>query len=95
MTGEQLKQEGIALVDGNNPTWMDRAVAFIAAQPFGPQFTSDEIRASMGDSCPNPNCWGAAFHIAAKQGYIERVGYMKSGLKSAHSRVISVWRRKA
>lgn len=41
----------------------------------------------------NPNCWGALFSAMANAGEIEFVAYRKSRRRSAHSRVVSVWRK--
>lgn len=94
---EQLKREGIEQVSQNWPTWTDRAVDAIRVYALAivGEFTSDEVRkfSSLPDA-PNPNCWGAAFNAAAKLGIIEATGYRRSTLKSAHSRVVTIWKRK-
>jgi len=98
MTGETLKQAGLALVSDNNEEWIDRVMEMIRRfAQSGTEFASEDVRNYCGTwkdfpQPKSPNAWGAAFSVAAKQGLIKRVGYAKNTLPSAHARVVAVWR---
>lgn len=96
--GEARKAEGQEQVAEHNEAWMDYVTSAIACfAKSGIEFTSEDVRTYCGtwaafSSPKHPNAWGAAFSRAAKQGLIERVGYQKNRLASAHSRIVSTWR---
>lgn len=96
MNGETLKHQG-ALAAALHQKKMDsfwhvKAIeALISLCKSNKKFTSEDIHAKAG-SPEVPNAMGALFIWAASQGMIEHVDYAKSKRKSAHSRVIKVWR---
>lgn len=95
--GEARKAEGQELVAANNADWLDTVdYAILCHANSGRTFTVEDVRIRCrGVALPepkHPNAWGAAFSRAAKQGLIERVGYQKNRLASAHSRIVSTWR---
>lgn len=93
--GGAAKSAGIAKVLQHNANWQESAEA-IALGLLG-EFTSDDIRlACQKAGLPqpkHPNAWGAVISALAKSGAIVRVGFRNSALKSAHARMVGVWRR--
>mgnify|MGYP006343779831 FL=1 len=92
MTGEQAKQMGLDLVSNHNPDFLammrDRATIFCLRNG---EVTVDDLRewADRNNCRPaHPNAWGAVFRTG-----FERVGFRKSTTPSAHSRMVSIWRR--
>lgn len=96
-SGESLKDEGMAKVTEHNEAWMHAVMGIIKQlAKDSVSFTSEDVRFRCGGLEPkSPNAWGAAFSTAARQGLIERCGYQKNTLPSAHARVVAVWRGKA
>jgi len=97
--GEQRKHEGINRVSNNNVIWMDMVIPVIdALASTGAPFTAEDLRVECGkQQIPrptHPNAWGAAFNTAAKMNLIERVGYDKNRLASAHARAVGLWKGK-
>ena len=97
MKGEQLKAQGTEVVASHNEEWAEQAIDLIKSfARSSSTFTVQDVRtcqlAEWLGQPKHPNAWGAAFSVAAKQGLIVRVGYVKNGLASAHSRVVAQWR---
>lgn len=97
--GEQHKADGIEALGFTHAAWMEAATCVLESLANrGSEFTSDDLRrecdAKWVCEPSHPNAWGAVFSKAAKAGLIERIGYRKSTLPSAHARVVAVWRRK-
>lgn len=92
--GELLRDEGCEKVAEHNPRWMDEAKAMIRhLAAVEPQFTSDALRDRLR-APPHQNCVGAAFRAVAREGQIERIGYVKADSASRHAAVIGLWRKK-
>lgn len=93
MTGAQLKQLGLDLVEINAQTFCEtmRSVARGICREQG-TVTSDDLRLyarENGIEPHHPNAWGAIFRTG-----FERVGYENAKTPSAHSRMISRWKLK-
>jgi hypothetical protein len=93
MTGETLKQQGLALVEGHTPEgwrW-----GFITAgrriAMHGAPFTAEDIVSCCGLP-PNPNAIGAAMHALARELRLVRVGYRPAKRPSRHAGAVAVWR---
>ncbi len=91
-SGQELRDNGIALVDGAEPlAWKakaDAAIATLAAS--GLEFTAEDVRAIAGDPS-RPNAMGAAFNRAAKTGTITYVRHAPSSRPTLHRCAIRVW----
>lgn len=91
--GQQRKQEGIARVSGNPMAAPWRAVAIRRLRDLaltGEPFTSEDVTSVAGQP-PTPNSVGALLSGAARQGWIERVGFAPADHAEAHARIISEW----
>lgn len=94
MNGQQLKMQGLDLVEQNNTTWVERMrdVAKIqCATSLNGTVTTDNLRYwanATNDHPESPNAWGAVF----RGKHWECVGRVKSGYRSNHAREIKVWR---
>ena len=93
MTGENLKQDGISRVIASNPDWVASAIALInSLVRSNGRVTADDLRSAISFPPPHPNCVGAAFGSAAKQGLIRASGsFIKSVHPATHARRIGVW----
>ena len=98
--GEQLKQEGCAVVAFNaGPLWnraVDECIAECALA-FD-EFTYDDVRrlaAQRGIPEPHhPNAWGARMHAAARHGICRMTGRRRRSLRGiAHARQVEIWTR--
>jgi hypothetical protein len=92
MKGETAKQFGLDLVSNHNPDFLAtmRHVARVHCTRHG-EVTIDDVRQwadLMSYKPSHPNAWGAVFRTG-----FERIGFRKSTTPSAHSRMVSVWRR--
>lgn len=97
-TGEDLKQAGmsqaLAHADQVYPAWTERAVMAIArfAAAKKTSFMVEEVKAFADlPMPPTVNCWGAACNKAKSMGIISFVGYGRTSLPAAHSRVSGIW----
>lgn len=97
--GENRKAGGVQQVAEHNEEWI--AGMLLVLRDFaasGKEFTVQDVRRSngaMGIKQPkSPNAWGSLFSVAAKQGLIERTGFAKNNMSSAHARIVAVWRGK-
>jgi hypothetical protein len=89
--GEAARDEGVALVSENNPTFVEimREAARVLARKNG-SVCSDDLRAyaqMCGIEPEHQNAWGAIFR---GQEWVV-VGRRKSRLTSNHAREIRVW----
>lgn len=80
------------------PTWTQRALAWITSQPGGARFTSEDLTAALGLPTGEVgqhrnNATGAVMRTAARQGLIRRIGYVESVRKRSHAAVLSRWER--
>ena len=95
-SGETLKREGIELVSGHNPDWVNAAMTeIVRLVALKPEITADDLRPFIDRAGPpkHPNAIGAAFSGVAKSGLIRRVSFRKSDTPSNHSRYVTVWAR--
>lgn len=95
MSGERLRDEGMARADSVQPQqWRDDVDRHIAAlAQTGQAFTADVVSALAGDSpTGSRGAMGARFHHAARRGLIERVGYVPSRRPSVHAHPVALWR---
>ncbi len=94
MTGETLKQAGLALVKSHTPEeWRADflfAGRYLAAK--GEPFTSEDVVTFIGNRPANPNAVGAAMHTLARELKLVRVGYRPARRPSRHAGVVAVWR---
>ncbi len=89
--GEARRDAGMAKVLDASAEWRSDAMVAIrglALEPTG--FTAEEVRAIVGDP-PRPNAMGAVFHLAARRGWIRKVGYRKATRPSLHATELAVW----
>lgn len=95
-SGEALAREGMGRAESNaDQDWLTRArevvKALIAA---GEPFTTDHIwyrLEQLGVATHEPRALGALIRQAAKQGVIQRQGYIPTTRPEAHARPIPVW----
>lgn len=93
MTGTELRDNGIALVDQATPDqWKNEADSLIVSMArSGAEFTAEDVRAWVGDP-PKPNAIGARFMAALRSGIIERAGWKHASRREAHARALAVYR---
>jgi hypothetical protein len=92
--GRVLKAEGAQRRSARDPSYHAQAMAAIHVLACGPDFTSDDLHAALGEWTPtHPNSVGAAFHAATRAGIIVRVGYRQSARPEAHARIVAIYRR--
>lgn len=97
LTGEQLRDSGIALVTANNKEWMVEARQLLNVVVWkGQQVTGEEIKKRMllvGLQQPkSKNCWGALIKWAVNHRYLQDSGKSKKCTDvSAHYRRTVVW----
>ena len=93
MSGEQVKQLGLDLVESHNPDFV--ALARAEARRLcirNGSVSADDLRGWSNDNGihpGHPNAWGSVF----RTGFM-RVGYRQSVWPASHARVISVWELK-
>lgn len=89
--GETRRDVGMAKVLDASEEWRDDAMIAIRglAAERAP-FTAEDVRAIVGDP-PRPNAMGAVFHLAARRGWIRKVGYRKATRPSLHATELAVW----
>lgn len=99
MTGEELKQHGMALVLSHAGTdWKDQVIAASTLFLIHNQHTTGpELRAfCIGCGCAEPahvNAWGAAINRLAHSGAMESTkNFIRSTEPKAHSRFVMIWR---
>ena len=93
-TGEERRTEALAATKLANYQWNRRATAALRSLPLGTDFSSDSLRALLGDDEPkHPNCWGATIRGFYEAGNARVVGYRKSKRPEAKARRILVYRR--
>ncbi len=93
MTGETLKQQGLALVDSHTPgEWKER-FAFCGRRLAAArdEFTAEDVLHFAGPPA-NPNAVGAAMHALARELKLVRVGYRPAKRPSRHAGAVAVWR---
>jgi len=93
MTGTELRDEAIALVEQATPEqWKSEADSLIVSMArSGAEFTAEDVRAWVGDP-PRPGAMGGRFLAAIKQGIIQRVGVTNAKRKSSHACLLPVYR---
>lgn len=93
MEGEQRKADGMAAVlDHADSLWTDRAWAYILfLGKTGQEFTSETVRAVVGDPPGSGNVFGALFSKAARGGSIRSVGWTKATRPGLHATDLRVW----
>jgi len=102
-SGEQLKEQGaeaaVLHADGVHLKWSDYAISLLEGFARGrAPFSSDDFRKHVAGVLPDPPCLnaiGGLFIRASRSGILEHVGYVKSHRRSAHSRVVGLWRSAA
>lgn len=79
-----------------NPEFFQVRLAVMRVALLNELITADHVQAALekaGEMIKsNPNIFGSAIHSLAKQGYLQRVGYVKSDRKPRHSGVIAQWK---
>lgn len=98
--GEKLKESGAAAAlrnaDVSHMEWSDYALALLENFARGREtFSSDDFRKQVAGVLPDPpslNAFGGLFISASRGGIIQHVGYVKSRRRSAHSRVVGLWK---
>ncbi len=94
--GEALKCAALALHDARRPALLRAARRFVLlkllADP-GTPVTADDVRAAV-ELPPgvNPKAFGATFSPLALAGIVRAAGHAKSARKSAHARLVTIWR---
>ena len=93
MTGETLKQQGLALVESHTPERWKREFALWGEQmaKIASEFTAEDIVSRCGPP-PHPNAVGAAMHALARELKLVRVGYRPAKRPSRHCGAVAVWR---
>jgi hypothetical protein len=100
LTGEQLRDTGIALVSENNKDWNDEARRLLKVILWtGQHVTGEDIKTRVlgcGMTSPkHPNAWGSLVNWAVNNGILEDTGRAKKCiLPSAHARRTAIWRVK-
>ena len=93
MTGEQLRDRGIAKVDANTcDDWKnqcDYIISWLARN--GAEFTAEDVRDWIPEP-PHPNAMGGRFLAAMKSNTITRLCYRKAKRPTAHARILAVYR---
>jgi hypothetical protein len=91
--GEQLRDEGMAVVGKGNPdadAWTEKAVVALEELiSTGRPFTSDDIHLKVGDP-PVKNLMGSLMGKAYGLGANE-IGYVKTKRDKGHARRIILW----
>jgi hypothetical protein len=98
MSGQELKEAGIAVVNASNEPWKNRIIDLIEQCVKVGTITSCQVRKvaqAQGIGNPShPNAWGAVFNAAARKGIIKKTGqYVKSRFEKSHSAVVAVWEK--
>ena len=92
--GQALRDTGIAVANENADDWWkstaDQAIDHLAS--LGRPFSADDVRALGVPDPASPRAWGGRFAAAAKQGRIQRIGYVQSQRPSVHAHPIALWR---
>jgi hypothetical protein len=93
MTGTELRDQGMALVNEATPEqWKDEADSLIVSMArSGAEFTAEDVRAWVGNP-PKANAMGARFMAALRSGIIERAGWKHASRREAHARALAVYR---
>jgi transposase InsO family protein len=93
MTGEQLRDRGVAKVNANTcDDWKnecDYIIGWLARN--GAEFTAEDVRDWIKDP-PHPNAMGARFLQAIKTRTITRITYRNAKRPTAHARVLAVYK---
>jgi hypothetical protein len=94
---EEAKEEGMARAAANSASFEDMkdAIRYDASMAGVLRtVTADTARAVLeqsGFSVDNPNAWGAAFNVVAKEGTIRQAGVTKSEREGRHRSNITEW----
>lgn len=95
--GQELRDQGMDLVQGHNAEWSARALDELATLAHArPTLTADTLRdrmALLDDQPAHHNAYGAVFATAARMGLLERTGVaVQSTRADAHARRLTLWR---
>lgn len=100
---EELRDEGMANAlrsqERQSAAWGHTAWGALleCLETFG-EFTAEQCRefAELGGVLrpPEPRAWGSIFRKAVLSGLIEPCGWARSSNPKAHTRPVTVWRRK-
>lgn len=101
-TGEQLKRQGMKIAsesaEEKEPGWNEKAYKFLIEYiKTHEKFLAEDIRwASVGivPEPPSRRAWGSIIVRAAREGYIERIGYTTTNSPKSHKTPASLWQRK-
>lgn len=102
LSGSALRDEGIqkAVDHANEKTekWSDRALAFLKQYAStNSVFSGEQVRFAAGGVIPFPphlRAWGGVMMSAARQGLIEKIGYIQVENPLAHRANAALWRSK-
>ena len=93
ITGEELKQKGIASVLSNTPNEyklsFERSLDTLARRMGN--FTCEHIRGIIGDPPNHPSALSALINGALKRKLIRKVGITKATRAPAHSALIGIY----
>ena len=94
---EELRDNAIAKVSGNNEDWMTMALSLMRRHPVNIEVTGEEIRIWLIknglDAPKHHNAWGAFINSAVNAGMLVATGKVrKMKLPKSHARQTLVWR---
>ena len=94
---EKARDEALAQVAANNPTWMDDALGAINNMPTCWAGIGEDLRgyvSSVVGDPGHPNAWGALINTAVRRGLLFPTGrYLKMRQKKSHARKTPEYRR--
>ncbi len=99
MSGETLRDEGLEQAGSGQPVavlvrWEEKArFAILKLALADCSFNAEDLRRTMGEEPPTPNCMGAAFRSAYRRGWIKPDGYMLALRPSRHASILRCWVR--
>lgn len=76
-----------------NRDWADEALDAIERTAVGLAFDADHLHVIVGPPRGSPNAVGSVLTIAARRGWIRRIGYRPSQRPGARGHIVSVWER--
>jgi hypothetical protein len=70
-----------------------RARCYVEALLPGDELTSETLRHAIGDNALSANAYGALMSSFARDGLIQRIGFVQAQRASSNARMLSLWRR--
>lgn len=98
LDGLALRAQGQALAWSVSQAYFDQAMAWIARQPLGTRFSSDDMVACVGvprddTGARSNNCVGAAISAAVKAELIRHVDWVPPRNARSHGNHLRLWER--